>query len=51
MTVAKNTDGTTAILAAIFVEKNIFQLGKGYTFHLYECPECTYLELHDFTPQ
>ncbi len=30
---------------------NVVQLGEGYTFHIYECPQCTYIEFHDIDSQ
>lgn len=32
---------------APIVENGLLNLGRGYTFYIYQCPSCTYLELHD----
>jgi len=39
------------VFSATSVVDKRFNLGQGYLFKIYECPECTYLELHDFVPQ
>lgn len=42
-------NGKTASYVALAIEpsNNSLQLNYGYTFHVYECPRCSYIELHD----
>lgn len=50
MIAAHAPDGSPGIFVASVLFNKIVQLGQGYTFHIYECPECTYVELHDNAP-
>lgn len=42
-----NTENAPEKWVVPVVENNMLNLGRGYTFHIYQCPNCTYFELHD----
>ena len=52
---AKNEDDgiLPAIYAAVHFERNPSQINMGrvYSFNVYECPVCSYVELHDSDPR
>lgn len=43
-------DQTPAVFSANAVVDNQIILGRGFLFHVYECPTCSYLEFHDYEP-
>lgn len=40
-------DGNPAAFAAQVINGKAVQMNQGFTFTIYECPQCTYLEFHD----
>lgn len=38
------------VYAAVASEKMRLNLGRGFTFEIWECQTCSYLELHDYDP-
>ena len=40
-----------AVFVGIMLVRGTLQMGRGYGFVVYECPKCTYIELHDNDPK
>ncbi len=51
MGVAQDPDGSPVVFAAVNAHGNQINLGRAFTFHIYECPTCSYLEFHEWEPK
>jgi hypothetical protein len=44
-------DGRPGVFVAILGTNRQLDLGRVYSFNIYECPVCSYLEFHDSEPK